>query len=339
MILFKNFRNNKAYEWACKEVSPWIDRSDSRDEYDIFLSKINEAYKDITVLDIKDNEVKIRRKQNSHIQLEEGGQDALRLKNYLELFKNALRRSSKPMQVSLAISTGDTIDFSAEYPIFCLQKTVDAPTILIPDVDFGNFDYYDDAFTDRHFLQKMDQVIFCGSSTGTILTDDDVINNKSDRLKLAHRFVDHDDIIIKIGSAVQCVSESGLNILRRKPYFEAIPWPDQLRRRYILSIDGNGATCSRVVLTLRSQSLLLKYRSNERLFYFHGLQPMVHYVPISDAEDLLCKLSALRTGEINAVQIVKNANAFFKKHLRRKSVEEYLINLITVFQSNYFDKL
>ena len=63
------------------------------------------------------------------------------------------------------------------------------------------------------------------------------------------------------------------------------PWRYQFRRKFIISMDGNGATCSRVAIALRSRSVLVKYGSPYELYYSGGLAPWLHYIPVErDAE-------------------------------------------------------
>lgn len=65
-------------------------------------------------------------------------------------------------------------------------------------------------------------------------------------------------------------------------------WGEALEHRYVLSMDGNGATCSRVYLALRSRSVLLKLEAAPPLalqstLYFHtALRAWEHFVPVTE---------------------------------------------------------
>ena len=328
-------RRDVLYEWALKETAPWIadlgGTPMARAEYDHLLYAANDGTPDVFVLDYDGSTVAVRPKTNPHAQ--PGALEKIRLPGFVALFERAAARLSDRTPRSFAICVGDMVTSHDPAPILTIQKTAGASTILMPDPEFHDFGFYEDAFTDLPFEEKFDQVVFAGSSTGKMLSDEDVRTDNSDRLGLAQRFHGRDDIIVKIGAVVQCYTEAGTIELQRKPYCQQIPWAEQIKRRYILSIDGNGATCSRVVLTLRSQSVLLKYRSNERLFYFHGLRPMEHYVPIESGDDLEAKAAALRSGEIQAQGIIANANAFFGEHLKQDPVEEYVACLMDLLPS------
>ena len=63
-----------------------------------------------------------------------------------------------------------------------------------------------------------------------------------------------------------------------------------MTHKFIISMDGNGATCGRVAIALKSNSALLKYNSRHVLYYFRHLIPWRHYIPIdkdSDVEDII----------------------------------------------------
>ncbi|KAL4424735.1 hypothetical protein ABPG77_000078 [Micractinium sp. CCAP 211/92] len=84
--------------------------------------------------------------------------------------------------------------------------------------------------------------------------------------------------------------------------------------KYLLQLDG--ITASRRFATLLSMnSLVLKQESLQLEWYYHALQPCVHYLPFwqGSEEDVLGLLSTLRSDPANdlmAQRIAANANAF-----------------------------
>ena len=67
---------------------------------------------------------------------------------------------------------------------------------------------------------------------------------------------------------------------------ERIPWSEQYRHMFLLSMDGNGATCSRVISSLKSNSVLIKYQSDSILYYFSALEPGTHFISVNDDRDI-----------------------------------------------------
>ncbi|WP_238183998.1 glycosyl transferase family 90, partial [Methylobacterium trifolii] len=334
-------------QWAKEEVNIWSQEAsfssecvnDSLSSYRIFLECVNENTKDIFIFSFSKGDVHISPKRNPHTSVAAGSLEAVRLPLYVNFLKNVILQVPHLPEFSIALCIGDMVAFDSRFPVFCFQKNVRSNLMLIPDPDFLQYNFYQEKPEDEKFEDKLDQVIFCGSSTGGIMTDRDIINDNTDRLYLCNEFIGNKDIKVRIGAAVQCLSEDGAELLRKKPYFERILWDEQIKCRYILSIDGNGATCSRIVLTLRSQSLLLKYRSEQQLYYFRGLRPFEHFVPIDNAEDLKLQYSRLKNGEIETKKMIRNANNFYDDYLGKSSVEYYTACLLESFYYYYVSKL
>ncbi|KAL4422563.1 hypothetical protein ABPG75_008760 [Micractinium tetrahymenae] len=112
-----------------------------------------------------------------------------------------------------------------------------------------------------------------------------------------------------------------LNVSINRPYGQApgkegpaATHLEHARYKYLLQLDG--ITASRRFATLLSMnSLVLKQESQHLEWYYHALQPCVHYLPIwqSSEEDVLGLLRTLRGNPANdliAQRIAANANAF-----------------------------
>lgn len=214
----------------------------------------------------------------------------LRAARYQQFFQRVVRRFCPKLRTMIAVNVGDEGAGSDSVPIFKFQKPLGAPAILIPDVDILAFDFYYTNKSIKDFLnyhEKSCSAIFVGSTTGGgQLTESAIENLSVPRLRSAVFFKNNPEVIFRLPGLVQCDSDATENRLRAMGFGgERIPWRDQFAHKFLISIDGNGATCSRVVIALRSQSTLLKYDSPHVLHYFSALIPWLHYVPISsDAE-------------------------------------------------------
>jgi hypothetical protein len=141
------------------------------------------------------------------------------------------------------------------------------------------------------------------------------------------------DIVFKLPGVVQCDSKETEEYLRSFDFCknERTSWQQQYKYKYIISLDGNGATCSRVALTLKSGSLLLKYNSKNILYYFKGLHPWVHYIPISCEQDVenVIKMS-MTHGDFHQ-KISQNASLFYENVLSKINIYKYAAVLINEF--------
>jgi hypothetical protein len=88
-------------------------------------------------------------------------------------------------------------------------------------------------------------------------------------------------------------------------------------------MDGWGATCSRIPITLRSNSVLLKYQSQHLLYYFDALIPWLHYIPIAFDDEVTCILRVEEHYLGISSAIVQSANAFADAFLTREQAMKY----------------
>ncbi len=135
---------------------------------------------------------------------------------------------------------------------------------------------------------KSNTAICVGSSTGGgLLTADKIMSTSSPRLAFARDLAGNPGINILIGAAVQCEGAEAENLLRSQPYFShPVSWLEQLASKFIISTDGNGATCSCVVNALRRCSVLLKFSSPNLIYYFRSLEPWRHYISVDTTVDI-----------------------------------------------------
>jgi hypothetical protein len=111
---------------------------------------------------------------------------------------------------------------------------------------------------------------------------------------------------------------------------------DHLKYKYQLLIDGNSSAYSGAYWRLFSDCLVLKQSSQNIQWYYGGLQPYVHYIPLQgNLEDLVEKIEWAIAHEKEALQMAKNATEFAQKNLNLLSIYQYLY-LLLVEYSNIF---
>lgn len=237
---------------------------------------------------------------------------------------------------SIAIDVSDLAPDIPDLPLFSFQKPAGSPLILLPDIDLLLLNFLEDEqWTDRlDFEDKQNKAIFVGASTGGHITREEIDRLSVPRLRAAVYFKDNPRVAFTLSSIVQ------YDTLETKKAVEALgvggpvlDWNTQLGYRHILSMDGNGATWSRVAKILNSNSVLMKYDSPFQLFYFRGLRPWTHYVPITcDAE---VEAYVLESGvELARYRgIAEAGRRFFDRHLRRDRCLEYVAALLQTYMN------
>ncbi|ARR53666.1 hypothetical protein HY78_09670 [Rhizorhabdus wittichii DC-6] len=246
---------------------------------------------------------------------------------YRAFIERALRDFDVPARGSFAIGVHDRSHSRYDVPVFEYQKQRGASTMLLPDVDLLAMDFLGGAdFVDPvSFADKRDEAIFVGSTTGGIITADTVRTLGHARLRAAMYFKDKPGICFELPAIVQCdspeteamVAALGLGDRRRE-------WAEQLSCKYLLSIDGNGANCSRVALALHSNGVLVKYNSPWQLFYFHGLEAWRHYLPVRQDADVVAIVAQARDAVERDAAISMEAGRFARDHLSEAACGRYV---------------
>jgi len=223
---------------------------------------------------------------SEHFQHAQRG-DRKRALMYRFFFQKALRQARVNLSLDFALDVTDLAHDDGDLPIFSFQKLKGACNLLIPDVDFFHSKWYAAEHDALDYDTKTISACFVGSSTGAQLTVDSIRDAQVPRLRAATYFAGHPRVTFRIANAAQCVTEEARQYLMAQPYFyKFVSWQEQLRHRFILSMDGNGAACSRLVKGLRSNSVVIKYDSPHELYYFAAMKPGTDYLPAGSDQDV-----------------------------------------------------
>jgi hypothetical protein len=232
----------------------------------------------------------------------------------------------------IALDVNDMAADSAELPIFAFQKERGAHNLLMPDVDFFHSRWYRGERDPLTYEQKTNSACFVGSSTGGWLSAEDVRRQATPRLRAAAHFHGNPRVLFRIANAVQCRSDEARAALMSQPYFAAqLSWPDQLRHRFLISMDGNGAACSRLVKGLLSNGVVIKYDSPHELYYFAALEPGTDYLPATRDEDVERMLDAEAAHPGTFKHVADAGQRFARRYLTIRSVMDYTARLLRAY--------
>ena len=267
------------------------DRLPPAERVESVLQRLHDEHPSIFVFDVHGRQVLARRKTGRAARHALSPVDARmyakRVNHYGALLAEVMARRGSQDRFSLAVDLRDIPVDDAEFPVFAFQRLQGAGNPLLPDVDFFHHGWYPVDEDPVSYDEKPISACFAGASTGRALSAEDIRQHASERLSLAFEFQSSRRVRFVIANAVHCADAEAEALLRAQPYFSApIPWQEQLRHRFLISVDGNGATCSRVVRALRSHSVLVKFASPYELFYFPLLKPGVHFLPAARAQDV-----------------------------------------------------
>jgi tetratricopeptide (TPR) repeat protein len=329
------------WSWAVKETAIWqARRPDRREAFEIFRN-LHETEYYTHLITISDGVVNLAEKPRSLI----GScpHDDRRAVMYRDYIQSVVKNFCPDLTTQLVIDTTDARRRNDDVPVFVFQKPFGCTEIVLPDVDFFHHDFYDgnQIYEDTMpYGEKDCRAIFVGSTTGGIISIEAAKSLSYPRLRSAVHFRNDPDVTFLLPNIVQCDSVEASRILREYGIGagERISWNQQFRYKFIISMDGNGATCSRVVVALKSNSVLLKYDSPHSLYYFPGLCPWVHYIPISDDEDVRRIIEAERRRPGLFAHIAAAGKAFADAYVARQSTMQYTAWLLQLYDSCFVDR-
>jgi hypothetical protein len=251
---------------------------------------------------------------------------------YLRFFQSAAELLPADTRLRFCAGIADKLAMKSPVPVFCFQRDSAQIHPLMPDIDFLVHDFYaDPSFSDTTpYAAKANRAVFAGSTTGGRISAEIARTAGVPRLRAARYFAHEPAVDFRLPGIVQCDSEEARAILLAESFCQRpqLSWQQQFENRFLISIDGNGATCSRVAVALRSNCVLLKYASDHVLYYFRGMTPHRHYIPI--AED--CEIPAIVAQESalpgGCKPIADAGRAFADAYLPRARVIEYAARLL-----------
>lgn len=233
------------------------------------------------------------------------------------------------------------------FPIFSFQKLRSSKNLLIPDVDMLAFRFYggDDLEDIIPYEQKHNSAIFVGATTGAdqqywnglpvrVVSIANVENGRVPRIKSAQFFKGSERVRFELPVLVQCDGPSTEEYLRSLGFGagQRISLQDQLTHKFMISMDGNGAACSRPAIALRSSSVMLKYDSDSIIYFFKRMVPWKHYIPISDDRDVLEIIEIEDSYPGIFAPISAAASDLFKDEINEDSVRRYTFNVLDRYQ-------
>lgn len=247
-----------------------------------------------------------------------------------------LLHSMAPLpDVDFVLSLGDKIDSQDHLmlPIFVVAKyQYDKNYILFPDwYAVEGYRYNEQGIQQGTALypwnQKKEIMFWRGSWTG-------VKNNQRwkefARPKLAILSKHYPDILdAKLTSAEdmkRAVEQEGGLLGKKKGIAEHLAY------KYLVDVDGHSCTWPRIHDWLMSNSVLLKQMSGDIQWFYEGLVPYYHFVPIAaDLSDLISQFHWARMHDAECQEMTKRSNQFVKDYLTQEAIYHYIYCLIHAY--------
>ncbi len=110
---------------------------------------------------------------------------------------------------------------------------------------------------------------------------------------------------------------------------------EHLAFRYLISIDGIRCTWVRLVWHLHSNSLVFKHQSNQVQWFYKGIIPYVHYVPIKDENSLLESMKWAENHPAKVRSIIERSSSFVEQNLALEDMYHYFIVLLREYSKKF----
>ena len=219
------------------------------------------------------------------------------------------------------------------------RRRNDHCTILWPDSEFMRSMAYAPDISEIDEFQakcpwevKIPRAFWRGSDSGWDEAEGGEVE-KMPRVKLAlmsKAMGEDGPLDARISRVFQCrTEENARRIFELDIVSGYLPFVEFLRYRYQIDIDGNTCAWKSFFLKLYSNSLVLKPYSDNLQWYYHLVQPWIHYIPVQrDLEDLPELIDWAKAHDAQCLEMAKSATELVEKKLGFDKVLEYTAFLL-----------
>lgn len=317
-------------DWAKTNFDYWKDRKIDTKNYRNFISEISKNNPQIVIFDINGTSISVSPSLHINDQLD------LRVSLYSSYLLKILNICNFTGSFKMPICIGDIPpDDRFEYPIFSFDKSKGTEKILIPDIDYILTDSYNTIPKDdpNQYKNKLNRAVFAGSTTGgKTISINKIKEKRVPRLRAAEFFKNSNLVDFKITHICQVDGALTNQYIQNLGVLsDRISWEEQLKNKFLISMDGNGATWSRIVKILYSNSVLLKYLSSRVQFFYGSLIKDLHYIQITEDSEIIKIVQEELSNPGRFESVALAGTEFAKKNLTNEKVDAYLIDVLHQF--------
>ena len=317
--------------WAMEQVAPWLSRPLPPQAIRQEMHRLHAEIDEVALIRIENGDARVLPKPpgspNTYPQE--------RVEAYQMWLEGAVRTFCPELRTTVAVYPVDGALPDPPAPVFSFQKPAGNRSLLLPDFEMLGYGF--PSANDRTaYFDKQCRAIFVGGTTGGLVTKQSVLPEGGlPRILAAQYFKDCPDVTFRLPQIVQYDSQETFDMLRAMGFGDGqtVGWDEQLLNRFVISMDGNGASCSRIFMTLSSNSVLMKYDSPNILYYFSGIRPWVHYIPVAGHEDVLRYIQIERENPGFFEPVALAGQEFAAAYFNRRSASHYTAYLLQLYTS------
>ncbi len=116
------------------------------------------------------------------------------------------------------------------------------------------------------------------------------------------------------------------------PTVKSIPFQDQQKYKYIISVGTNANWAERLRTHLFTSSVLVKHEAECIEWFYPLMEPWVDYIPFSlDMSDLTQNIMWARSNDDECKKMVQNANWLAKEYLNEKTMIKFMKIILDMY--------
>lgn len=230
-------------------------------------------------------------------------------------------RAARFPPLELLANFGDRLDRDMEHaPVLSsCRRASTTGQVLIPDFEFlrghGALEGAVDAAIERYpWSEKTPIAFWRGVTTGGRFAT--AAFREAPRARLVLTSLEAPDLVDARFTALKQGAENNPELGDPRYRAPSVSPAESLRFRYLVDVDGNSSSWSRLVWLLRSNSAVLKQASPFLQWYYPWLLPGHHYVALEpDLADLTSVVRSLRERDAVARAVADAGRSFALEHL------------------------
>lgn len=235
-------------------------------------------------------------------------------------------------EVDFIVTMHDFLEGAAG-PIFTFAKKCSSVGILFPDPEAlsGNRKEMEEIARGKKrfpWSKKMAKGFWRGATTGRGFSSATFLELL--RAKVVDASLKHPEAVdAKFTQLEQCQDPESVRAVFPNYFAKRVQIDKHLAYKYQLLLDGNSCAYVRAYWQLFSECPIFKHDSSHIQWYYRGLKPGIHYIPLkADCSNLIDKIEWAKAHDQEVRTIGKNAYKFAKANLTRAAVLYYVYLLL-----------
>lgn len=312
--------------WVDYQLSSWKDRTYGRPAASDYFEHLNTTNGDIFVYKVSRDRADLVEKphEGRHVHY---AQALDRAQRYHSFLWSVAARFPSQIETTIAVHVGDGAFESEDAPVFSFQKRRGQRCPLLPDIDLirGDFLTAPEFADNTPYAAKNNSAIFAGVTSGYEISPRTIIANEVPRIRAGLYFRRSPNVHFHIPKIVDCDSPEARSFLEGLGFGDGniVSWQEQLKHKFMLSMDGNGPSPARIAVGLQSNCALIQYASDHVLYYTDSLLAGAHYLSVTHD----CDVEAIVANECaqpgHYADVARQGSEFVSNFLSHDMVMHY----------------